>query len=64
MDKLSEDQIRVQKWIWSDRQAVLDMVLLHDCEAAEATRALVRLSGMDLEDFILLALADVAPDGC
>lgn len=64
MHKLSEDQIRVQKWIWSERQAVLDMVLLHTCKAAEATRALVRLSGMDLDDFILLALTDVAPDGC
>jgi len=57
MDKLERDQEMAKRWLWRDRQMVLDAVLMHDCRIHDETCAIIRLAGWDVDEFVLLALA-------
>ncbi len=58
MAKHTEDQITAQTWIWHVREEVLDSLLFHTCIQNKGTAAMLRLAGMDPEEFIMLTLAD------
>jgi len=57
MAQHEEDQETTKRYIWKTRQQVLDAVLLHDCEIHDATCAIIRLAGWDVDEFVLLTLA-------
>lgn len=51
------DRARVREWCWLVKDELLDTLLLHDCGAEKDMRAVLRLAGLEPEQWILGALA-------
>lgn len=52
------DRERVRAWLWETRSMQLDALLMHTCGVQEDVRALLRLAGLEPEQWILGALAN------
>jgi hypothetical protein len=58
MPEFTRDQLVLQQHAWDNREEILDAIILHTCDMMESAAALIRLSGWEVNAFVMAVLAD------